>query len=97
MSIAMVPESQITVYLERIDRFVSHVQNFKARIDEAVNACVSGMSDKTVMAQPEPVQDTSYISPASQTYPNDSKPITADDVNIDAILEGIDLSGMDLQ
>lgn len=101
MNIAMVDQSQVDAYLDRAQRFIDNVNTFKETLIERLreigqaNPFAADVSHRKVPVQTaEPMQ----TSPVSQTTPVQmtastptSSPVTADDVDIDALLGDLDL------
>lgn len=81
----MVDQSLVDSYLARVDRFVNNVRSFEETL-------------ANMMSRPEPVvperttpvyQETAAAEPARDV-------VTADDIDLDALLSGINLNGMKL-
>lgn len=86
MSAALtVDQSLVDAYLERVERFVSNVDNFSQTLKSLKDKFVSAVSEK-----PEPVyQETVASTPEQAT-------VTADEIDLDELLKGVDLNGMSL-
>ena len=93
-NIAVLDQTVVDAQLDRIQRFVASVYAFKERMDALLNSAdFAGIADQetekapAVSFQPEPPVDAYVNTPAA------TAPITADDVDLDAILDGISLDG----
>lgn len=92
MDIAMVNPSLVDAHLDRIHRLVDGVNAFKERLDHMWAAY--GPSDQSQPAyEPMQMQAGTIQSEPVFTQPVSDTKVTADDVDIDAILNDIDLSG----
>lgn len=76
-----VDQSLVDSYLARVDRFVNNVKNF----EDTLNGLL-GRSEPTVSEMKTPVYQEVATAPAQSV-------VTADDINIDDLLKGIDLGG----
>lgn len=95
MTIAMVPQSQIDDYLNRIERFSQSVKAFAQRLDAMMAArtpdnitpeYAEPVSEKPSYMKTDPLVTADYASkPVTESV------VTPDDVDIDAILDSIDL------
>ena len=95
MNIAMVDQKQVDAYLDRAQRFIDNVNTFKETLIERLHAI--GQANPFANDVVTPVQATQN-SPTSQTPVSsvmNATPIqptvTADDVDIDALLGDLDL------
>lgn len=82
-----VDQSLVDNYIARVDRFANNVETFAKTLAEMKNTIMSNISKKE-----EPVrQETAAI-------PNDTvqSVVTADEIDLDALLKGIDLSGAEM-
>lgn len=91
MSVAVVEQSRIDSYLERVQRFVDNVYSFKERLDAFLSDQPATELDN------QPVYESASYEPAeefsaSEDYSAAEPVITAEDVDIDALLSDIDLS-----
>lgn len=111
MNIAMVEQSQIDEYLNRVHRFVEGVYAFQERLrdmledrtspDMKMEASTISTSEPVpsysdpVPAYEEPmneaVSETTYSETAETSFEETPSTVTADDVDIDALLSDISL------
>lgn len=85
-----VDQSLVDNYLARVDRFVSNVGRFEEQLKEMTGAVKERFAPESAQMAGQPV---SY-EPAA-TKPEQAV-VTADDIDIDALLSGVDLGGMSL-
>lgn len=79
-SVLTVDQSLVDNYLSRVERFAHNIQNFKETLDSLLKP-----SEPAVSEMAESVQQT-----------RQSGVVTADDIDINALINGIDLTGMTL-
>lgn len=95
MDIAMVNPSLIDARLDRIHRLVDGVNTFRDRLNELLSAYAPNEMDTVAPTQPQ-TYTSAPMAAATVSYPTEpveaTSPITADDVDIDALLKDIDLS-----
>ena len=101
MDIAMVDQSIVDAHLQRVNRFVDNVNRFQAKLDSFMQSHSSEMAQpvQTVQTVQQPVQQPVQTNVAAATFedPTPTQKVTADDIDLDAILDGIDLgAGMTL-
>ena len=90
-----VDQSLVDKYLERVDRFYNNVQF----LQDSVKDMLSGIKDRFASAEKtspvmEAYQESSPVEPVYQEAAavQPEKPVvTADEIDIDALLKGIDL------
>lgn len=102
MDIAMVNPSLIDARLDRIHRLVDGVNTFRDRLNELLSTYAPNEMDTVASTQPQTYSSApqtyssapmAAVTPSYHTEPIESaSPITADDVDIDALLKDIDLS-----
>lgn len=95
MDIAMVNPSLIDARLDRIHRLVDGVNTFRDRLNELLSTYAPNEMDTVAPTQPQTYSSApmAAVTPSYPTEPIESaSPITADDVDIDALLKDIDLS-----
>lgn len=81
-----VDQSLVDNYLARVDRFCDNVKKF----EETLGELTSGLKEKFMPAESKteaPVYDAYEEASAVQSEP---KTVTADDIDLDALLAGID-------
>lgn len=89
MPVKMIDQSLVNAYLDRVQRFVNGVNEFKNHLDEMMRTW------SLTAEQPESVTAMTE-EPAMAATMNASEaamPITADDIDLDAIIKDIDLEG----
>lgn len=101
MNIAMVEQSRIDAYLDRVQRFVDGVHSLEERLTHLLGARTTTQEEQTASFHTyQPTEPASIPKPelVSQTSSYESRPsapvsapVTADDVDIDAILSDISL------
>lgn len=110
MPIAAVDQNLVNSYLDRVQRFVNGVNAFKERIDAMMEGRLSDLGPSQSSYIPTestvPIESTysqpSYAepsySPSAYTEPEVQQaaaaPVTADDVDLDALLSGISLDSI---
>lgn len=95
MDIAMVDQSVVDTHLQRVNRFVDNVNKFQQKLDSFMSSSMSSSSDMTQTVQM--VQQSTNAQTATFENPAPRQKVTADEIDIDAILNGIDLNaGMTL-
>lgn len=77
-----VDQTLVDNYLARVDRFVNNVKQFEEQLKEMTN---------TVVERFTPEQKTEPVLQESEP-----DVVTPDDIDIDALLSGVDIGGMTL-
>ena len=86
-AVLTVDQSLVDAYLARVDRFVRNVEQFEQQIKDMTSA----VKERLV---PEQKAQTVY---RESTAPKPTQDVvTADDIDIDALLSGVDLGDMTL-
>lgn len=96
MSAVTINPSAVDAYLDRVRRFVENINKFQERL----NHLLSGHVDNGVeharkeQAAPQTMQTAyPYSEPrASMPTANAQKPVTPDEIDLDAMLNGINLN-----
>lgn len=79
--VSMVEQSVVDAHLQRVHRFVDNVNKFQQKLDTFMSP-----SERTKQAPAKMAVQTTTQTPVT------NKVVTSDEVDIDAILSGIDLS-----
>ncbi len=86
-SVLTVDQSLVDAYLARVDRFVSNVERFEQQLKDMT----STVKERLI---PEQKAQTVYQETVAPKPEHDV--VTADDIDIDALLSGVDLGGITL-
>lgn len=78
-----VDQSLVDAFLSRVDRFVNNVQNFGDTLSDMLRRPEPEIPE-TVAPETSMYQETAAVQSAEEV-------ITADDINIDDLLRGLDL------
>lgn len=90
MEIAMVEQSAVDAHLQRVNRFIDNVHKFQSKLDSFMTAPERTQESQMVPQQQTPVNAPMYEASATASTPTQEK-ITADDIDIDAILGSVNL------
>lgn len=86
-NILTVDQSLVDIYLARVDRFVKNVRQFEQQLKDATDA-VKEHFVPDQKAQPD-IQHREPVAAKSEPAV-----VTAADIDIDALLNGVDIGGM---
>lgn len=91
MNQLVVDQSLVDNYLARVKRFADNVKRFEEQLDNALTI----VKDRFMPEQKtQSAMDIEHREPEA-TKP-DSAVVTADDIDIDALLSGVDIGGMSI-
>lgn len=82
-----VDQSLVDSYLDRVNRFVSNVERFEQQLKEMTANVVNRFT---------PEHKTEPVLQEPATAKSEPAVVTADDIDIDALLSGVDIGGMSL-
>ena len=89
LTVDTVDQSLVDSFLERVDRFVDNVDRFQKTLAEMKE----NLMDKFAPASPE-VEEPVHEEIAAAAPEQDV--VTADDIDLDALLAGVDLGGVEM-
>lgn len=96
MNIAMVDQKQVDAYLDRAQRFIDNVNTFKETLIERLQAIgqanpfANDVSASVQSTQNTPIAQTNPVQSVTDSTSVQST-VTADEVDIDALLGDLDL------
>lgn len=83
-----VDQSLVDAYLARVDRFWNNVEQF----GQTLRDMTSDLKDRFMPEAPV-VEEPAYQEVAAVTEEPEQAVVTADDIDLDALLQGVDLGG----
>ena len=88
-TVQMVDQSLVDAHLQRVNRFVDNVHKFQKKLDSLKSSSEMTQSQTTQQSIHQSAPQIAQPQMAQQTQ-QDQK-VTADDIDIDAILSGVNL------
>lgn len=80
-----VDQSLVDNYLARVDRFCDNVK----KLEETLGELTSGLKEKFMPAESK-MEAPEYVYEEASAVQSEPKTVTADDIDLDALLAGID-------